>query len=204
MRGCREPGARCVAEPRGAGFTLLELLVAIGILAMVSIIAWRGLSALIATRDRLQPEADNVRTLLTSFGQMQQDLAQAANPVLISLGRPPVRVLVVDGTPTLQILRLAPEPGDDASAVQQVTYSVVDGALVRLSTAPARSVAIATSASANSTRLMAGVASMRVRFWRPTLGWIVPDPAEVLTPPGVEVELTRADGTRYRRVMLVG
>jgi len=41
------------------GFTLVELLVAIWIMALVSVIAWRGLSALVNTRERLGPEADH-------------------------------------------------------------------------------------------------------------------------------------------------
>ena len=35
------------------GFTLLELLVAITVLSIVSMIAWRGLDSLVATRERL-------------------------------------------------------------------------------------------------------------------------------------------------------
>ena len=52
------------------GFTLLELLVAITVLSIVSMIAWRGLDSLVATRERLEPEVDDVRSLLTTFGQM--------------------------------------------------------------------------------------------------------------------------------------
>ena len=37
------------------GFTLLELLVAISVLSVVSVIAWRGLDSLVATRERLEP-----------------------------------------------------------------------------------------------------------------------------------------------------
>ncbi len=44
---------------------------------------------------------------------------------------------------------------------------------------------------------------MQVRVWRVNEGWVVPDSKG--TPfPGVEVVLTRGDGTTLRRVMLVG
>ena len=189
-----------------AGFTLLELLVAIGIMALVAIIAWRGLASLIATRDRLGPETDDVRSLLSGFGQMQLDLAQAANPVLISLGSPPVRVLSINGATALQIVRLAPPLPDGASAVQQVTYSVLDGNLLRQATVPARSLAavVNTAAVPAGVRLLAGVTSIQVRVWRANQGWVVPSDADPVTPPGVEVEIVRTDGARYRRVMLVG
>ena len=113
------------------GFTLVELLVAIWIMSIVSIIAWRGLSALVATRDRLGPEADDVRAVLTGFGQMERDLAHAAGPVLGSASALPVSVQIVDGAPALQVLRFSEPLANGASAVQLVTYSVMDGALSR-------------------------------------------------------------------------
>src|SRR5262249_27202476 len=70
LRFLRTPRARL------AGFTLLELLIAISVLATVSMIAWRGLDTLVSTRARLEPEGEQVRALLTAFGQLDRDLAQ--------------------------------------------------------------------------------------------------------------------------------
>jgi general secretion pathway protein J len=196
--------ARGAGQVGAAGFTLLELLVAIGIMALVATIAWRGLASLIATRDRLAPETDDVRSLLAGFGQMQLDLAQAVNPALISLGGSPVRVLAIDGVTALQVVRLAPPLLDCASAVQQVTYSVQDGSLLRQATVPARSLAALATSVPAGVRLIAGVTSIQVRVWRANQGWVVPADADPVTPPGVEVEIVRSDGARYRRVMVVG
>jgi hypothetical protein len=110
----------------------------------------------------------------------------------------------MDGSPTLLILRVAPSLPDGASAVQQVIYSVQDGRLVRQATAPARSLGTIANALPAGLPLIAGVASIQVRFWRPAQGWAVPAEADASRPPGVEIELTRADGARFRRVMLVG
>ena len=41
---------RVLARRAATGFTLLELLIAITVLAFVSMIAWRGLDALLKTR----------------------------------------------------------------------------------------------------------------------------------------------------------
>ena len=186
------------------GFTLVELLVAIWIMALVSVIAWRGLSALVNTRERLGPEADEVRAMLIGLGQMERDLAQAANPTLASLPGMSVWVQVFDGAPALRILRLSEPLPDGSAELQQVTYAVVDGALVRQCSLPQRSAQDATNAPAATVRLVPGVASMQVRVWRVNEGWVVPASADVTPPPGVEVVVRRTDGTTLRRVMLVG
>jgi general secretion pathway protein J len=201
----RRPGARPAPGQRAArAFTLVELLVAIWIMSIIAIIAWRGLSALVATRERLGPEADDVRALLTGFGQMERDLANAAGPVAAQAGGPAVSVPIVDGAPTLQILRFSEALPDGASALQTVTYAVTDGALWRQCSPPARSVQATISATPATVRLVAGVASMQVRVWRPNQGWVVPAPNDATVPPGVEVVVTRSDGTTLRRVLLVG
>jgi general secretion pathway protein J len=202
----RTPDAGASPARRGArrGFTLVELLVAIWIMSVVAVIAWRGLSALVATRDRLGPEADEVRAMLTGFGQMERDLAHAANPTLASLPVPPVSVTVIDGQPALQILRMSEPQPDGASAVQQVTYAVVDGALARRCSPPERSVQAALGSTPSTVRLLGPVTSMQVRVWHANEGWVVP-PADDPNPvAGVEVVLNRADGTSLRRVMLAG
>ena len=189
---------------RRRGFTLVELLVAIWIMAIVSIIAWRGLSTLIATRDRLGPEADEVRAMLTGFGQMERDLAHATNPSLVPAPVPPVSVTVIDGQPALQILRISEPQPDGASAVQAVTYAVIDGALTRRCTPPERSIQVALGASPSTVRLVGAVASIQLRVWRPNEGWVVPPPEDPMPFNGVEVVVNRSDGTSLRRVMLVG
>lgn len=185
------------------GFTLVELLVAISIMSLVAIIAWRGLSALVATRDRLGPEADDVRALLTGFGQMDRDLAHTVNPNLVLSRGSPVSVQIVEGSPALQILRFSEPLADGGSAVQQVTYAVIDGVLMRQCSPPARTVQAATSATPSTVRLLTGVTSMQVRVWRVNEGWIVPAPNDTTIPPGVEVVVNRNDGTSLRRVLLV-
>ena len=87
---------------RARGFTLLELLVAISVLSVVSVIAWRGLDSLVATRERLEPEVDETRAMLVAFGQMERDLSQVVNPDFLGLATSPLNVRPVDGATMIE------------------------------------------------------------------------------------------------------
>lgn len=204
---------------RAQGFTLLELLVAISVLAIVSMIAWRGLDSLIGTRERLEPEGDEVRALLTAFGQLERDLAQVTTPAVFGLSASPVLVRPSSDGPVLEILRIAPTTVIAPTSVQTVFWRVADGALVRQVSAPRRSFETAEGEQLASAPLLTNVKSMRVRLWR-DVGWVEPlapgaaepppslppgTPSELVpVPQGVELTVERTDGRVFRRVLLVG
>ena len=201
MHRTTAPGAT-----RQRAFTLLELLVAVTILAVVSILCWRGLTTLLSTRDRLQPLNGEVRALMTCLGQMERDLAQVPiNGPLFALPVQPVRVTTMQGHPALQVVRLATATdGLAATAVQTVYYLVEDGALVRRSSPPQRFHATG-GADLESTVLLPGVDDLQIRVWRSNLGWIAPaGDADTANTVGVEMRLLRHDGTVVRRVLAVG
>ena len=139
------------------GFTLLELLVAITVLSIVSMIAWRGLDSLVATRERLEPEVDDVRSLLTTFGQMERDLTQVTNPAFLGLAFSPLNIGVADGGQVIELARVASPVADRATEVQTVFYRVVDGSLVRQATPPLPAFDRANAESFETARLMNNV-----------------------------------------------
>lgn len=57
-----------------AGFTLIEVLVAIGIMALMALMSWRGIDAMLRTQTGLQARADQIRTLQAGLAQWQTDL----------------------------------------------------------------------------------------------------------------------------------
>ena len=59
------------------GFTLVEFLVAIGLFALVSIMAYGGLSQMLNTRDRLDAERAYWAKLALVFVRMEEDFGQA-------------------------------------------------------------------------------------------------------------------------------
>ena len=59
------------------GFTLLELLVAVAIFAVVASLAWGGLDAIVRSRRVLDDEATQLATLQRAFGRFDRDLTAA-------------------------------------------------------------------------------------------------------------------------------
>lgn len=202
---------------KSRGFTLLELLVAISVLSVVSVIAWRGLDSLVVTRERLEPEVDETRAMLVAFGQLERDLSQVANPDFLGLGSPPLNVRPADGAMMIEVARVAPAVPDRATEVQTVYYRIVDGTLVRQATPPLPYFQASSAEALESARLLGNLRSMEVRVWRTGTGWVppgtstegaaapgAPTPTARNQPaPGIEVTLTRIDGRTYRRVFLV-
>lgn len=64
--------------PRSSlGFTLIELLVALFIMALLATAGYRGLNAVLQTREALSQETRKWQQLMFFFSQMEQDVAQA-------------------------------------------------------------------------------------------------------------------------------
>ncbi len=194
-------------RPGLRGFTLLELLVAITVLSIVSLIAWRGLDSLTHTRSRLEPEADQVRTLLVVFGQIERDLAQVVNTNFVPLLSPPLNVFA-DEPVGFELMRFAPTTPGAATAVQTVVYEFRDSKLMRFASAPMNSVGTASRSQMVPVTLLSNVRALQLRVWQPGRGW-VPAAAAGLgagqaAPAGLEIVLELDNGQQYRRVLLVG
>jgi general secretion pathway protein J len=88
-----------IRRPRG--FTLVEVLVALVIMALMAMMSWRGLDAIIRTRDISQLKLEQTMRLQTVMAQWEQDL-QAVQDIG---GVPPLRF---DGA-SLRLTRRRPE-----------------------------------------------------------------------------------------------
>jgi prepilin-type N-terminal cleavage/methylation domain-containing protein len=56
------------------GFTLIEVLVALGIVAVVSLLAWRGLDEVLRSARRVTDVDNTIQTTQATFTQLEQDL----------------------------------------------------------------------------------------------------------------------------------
>lgn len=193
------------------GFTLLEVLVAIGIFALVSAMSYTALQQMLATRDRLDGEREFWRGLSLAFVQIGDDLANArARTVRDAYGNPlpAFRGQPVDsralGEPSLELTRGGLFVlGDGVRAdLQRVGYRLQDGRLYRLAwpqlDRPPQSEPVASP-------LLANVEALRVRFYAPAGGWVEtwPTDARAPLPAAVELSLTIKGRGQFLRVFRV-
>ncbi|NIC42233.1 prepilin-type N-terminal cleavage/methylation domain-containing protein [Aquabacterium sp. A08] len=101
------PGA--TGRPHQGGLTLIELLVALSIMAALSVMAWRGLDTLATTEAVVREQTDAWAAWQTSLAQWNTDLDRLQDTQVV----PP---LLFDG----QLLRLVRRAGADTPAGLQV------------------------------------------------------------------------------------
>jgi general secretion pathway protein J len=115
--GSGEPGGEramnragaCRSSNRMSGFTLLELLIAVALMAFVALLGWKGLESVISARDDITRHSDRLRALANAFGQIEDDLRSAWFTRLM-VTRDPVILLRKDDASgfALELLRPAP------------------------------------------------------------------------------------------------
>lgn len=113
------------------GFTLVELLVAIAILAVISVLSWRGLDSIFRSRDALSQDLDFLRGMQTLFRQIDVDVRSASRDTNATTELPGIEFDDTDMT----VLRYQFSDGITASAGtwKIVRYSLEDGQIKRRS-----------------------------------------------------------------------
>lgn len=155
---------------RRAGFTLVELLVAIGILAMVAVLGWRGLDGIVRARVALTADMETTRGMQLAFAQMQSDCEHLAGADVMAR-----RATLQWGLDRLTLVRKA-YVENEPSRLQVVSYRVVGGQLLRRESPGTRDLAQveqlwqamltdAPAENAPAVVLQTGVASMAVQGW---------------------------------------
>lgn len=108
---------------RQRGFTLIEVLVALAIMAVMAGMAWRGIDAVLRSREISQTKLDQVAKLQTVLAQWEQDLAQLQDSQTVP-------ALGFDGA-NLRLTRRTEQ------GLQIVVWSLADGQWQRWASAPA-------------------------------------------------------------------
>ncbi|KAF0814299.1 Type II secretion system protein J [Andreprevotia sp. IGB-42] len=192
------------AEQRG--FTLLEVLVALIVFAILTLVAYQGLSRIADTKLRLDEEARQWRELSLVLDRFEEDVSQVANRPWRDTGgtlQPPVRggaEMANAGQPGLALIRSARDRDPF-----HVAYRLKDGKLEMLLW---DSLDLAPRAIPQVFTLMPDVDSFTVWFldadnvWQ--ANWPNKQPGTTtvsMTPPrGIRVQLARKGGQQIERV----
>jgi general secretion pathway protein J len=191
---------------RQRGFTLVEVLVALTIFALMSMLAYRGLNSMLETRAHLAEDNRRWRDLALTLAQLEQDLGQAVNrPVRDSggllqpalLGNPQARA--DDAQLSVSRMGSAWQTGV-AADVQRHGYRLHNGTLEQLvwpmlDQAPLSAPAVYP--------LLDRVSRFELRYldaagnWQPS--WPLPGATSVL-PAALEVVVELDGGTTVTRV----
>jgi general secretion pathway protein J len=187
-------------------FTLLELLVALAILAMLSVLGYRAISALTDSELRLSAETTRWRSLDQLFMRLEADVREAL-PRTSRAGDTvePAWLGNIDGNGNAQLRfsRAGPEFNVEAgSAGQRLGYRLQDGAIEVLYW-PYLDVPNATVPQAYA--LVDGVARFQIDYLDRNSAWqrVWPQAGEAELPRAIRVTLTLVGGATVERWMVL-
>ncbi|MFL1391160.1 type II secretion system protein GspJ [Pseudomonas tritici] len=193
------------------GFTLIEVMVAIMLMALVSVIAWRGLDSVTRADQHLQASTEQTEVLLRALNQMQRDLSLRASVELAVPSTPENTAAKTEGLAAvtvrssdskgfrLDVIRSAPVAGD---GLQRVRWWLKGDSLYRAA-APARD-RYPLPAAKDGVVVLTGVSDLQVRVWEADKGWRQLSGNRREDPLGLEISLVRQTPQgveKYRQVV---
>ena len=182
---------------RARGFTLVELLVAISILAMVAVLGWRGLDGIVRARVALTEQMETTRGMQLAFAQMQSDCEHMAGSTLLDK-RP---FLLADNDRLTLVRQSFVE--NEPMRLQVVAYRIRDGRLTRRESVGTRDLvqldvlwkaAISDADTTAPVALQSGVGGMTIQTWEGSQWRQGPaqqgeQAVQAVAPTGVQVAL---------------
>ena len=199
---------------RVRGFTLLEVLVAVVIFGIISVLAYGGYNQLIQQSDIVERSASRTRAVQSTVQRMSEDFAMLEpRPIREPIGESLEPALRAGGTRTETLVDLTRSgwtnpAGLSRSTLQRVTYRLLDNKLERaywsaldrtLTTEPTSAVMLDKVRTA-SFRFLDQNQSWHEQW--PPLGYSGPDAAR-LRPIAVEITLDLEDWGKLVRLIEV-
>jgi len=183
---------------RQEGFTLIEVMVAILLMAIVSLIAWRGLDSVTRADMHLQASTEHTEALLRTLHQLERDIALRAS---IELREPllndndderseqPAAISVRsadDQSFRLDVIRSA---ATSQNGLQRVRWWLKDQTLYRAAATPRDRYPL--PAPKQAVAVLDSISDLQVRVWEPEMGWRQLSGNRKENPQGLEIRLTR-------------
>ncbi len=191
------------------GFTLLEILVAFAIFAVMTGIAYSGLNAVLDSREQLSVESQKWRDIALVFGRIEQDIANAApRPIrdtsdLLAPALFGQQNRKNEDEPHLALTRTGFSASGNAAALQRVGYRLRKQNLEQL-TWPVLDQAPRTTPQV--LLLAQGINAFELRYLHPRGQWFANWPApgaEEGMPRAVEVSIVLQTRERVSRLFLL-
>jgi general secretion pathway protein J len=203
MRFARATTVGFAAHRTSAGFTLLELLVALAIFAVVAALAWGGLAAVARTQRGLEGAGSALAQLQKTIGHFERDVRQAVpRPIRTESGEIEPALLGSADRLDLSLWRSAASALHATAGVQRASWRCRDGQLLRSQWgAPDRTGATPVGEVVELTQLTGCrfryVAADGTRSDR----WPLPGTSERSLPGGVELSFAIAGSGEFRRLV---
>lgn len=172
-----------MTPPRASqgGFTLVEVLVALLLMAVLSLVSWRGLDSVTSIREHLERDGERDEAILRALGQLERDVRMRAPDHVLDGGAlasaavgprllPPAVALAQAGQSwRLDVVRT---PAEGEGAWQRVQWWQQDGVLRRAAPPASDAYPLPDPESVPSQPVLTGVTGFSVRAYIPGRGWM--------------------------------
>jgi len=182
---------------RQSGFTLGEILVAISLLGLLGVMAWRGLDLVVDQRARISRQDAQVERLIRTIAQIERDIdervadALLVEPAETSAVLPWSMAIAFDEQSRHRVTILRRHPFHSGTVT--ATYSLDHDRLVRYSAAEPYT-------QPDRVVLLENIAAFRTRVLSQS-GWVDVRELRDSRAKAIEIYIETASGERYRKVM---
>lgn len=189
------------ARGRTRGFTLVELLTALLILALLAVLSLRGLTAVLDTGGQVGAETDKWRDLAALCARFERDVRLASpRAVRTATGTVPAWVGRAAAGPgaRLELSRFAASGGADTP--RRIAYALNDRQQIEVWISPGLDVAPGQAPARHA--VLGGVAALELHYLDSAGAWVAAWPAEgeAPVPRAVRLRIVLATGEDVVRV----